>query len=691
MLQDKHMEKRLIFIIIVMLAVLLCSNGKGVAKAEESPKVIKVAFVKDQAPYQFMVDGENRGMHIEIMDEVARVCNWYIRYYEFQSLSQCVQALREGSVDAILGVPTSSNLLRYEKIIYSSEISSSYICLASNKKIAQKMQTNHSLGVWAALEYRSLSYDSMRYYSNVINYIGVSSQRRVFEELISGRIDVAFADKTSLLYYLREADLTSEYPIVYNFIQPIQFSIVVSSKNEKLLEDLNAGIATVRSGWRYEQIVNKWIPVENDSDSFGRWLQRYKIPIATVLFLALALIVMNIYMNYLLKSQVKEKTKELQNANDQLSKSVIKSQLESNLRGQAIESNPNGILLFDTNGLIELSNQSANIILGCDLVGHNISELPILNCLLAGEKKAILNGGEPISEKVMEVTLENGTKIYKYSTSTFVRPGDDGTQKKQTIFMVIEDITLQKIQSEQILTIEKSRLLNQMVAGIAHEIRNPLAAIKAFAQSAKVNRGDEDYLSAFEEIVPKEVERINRLVGDLIDYSKEPQNGMNRTPVNVRDMVNSCLNLVQVLVKKDRIDIQVDIAENLIFLADEGQIWQVILNILLNSVEAIRQKQHTMGGAEYPHVTVRAWRGDGNTIIEISDTGIGMSPRVLKHATQPFFTTKKSGTGIGLAISNRYIVENGGLFSIMSEEGKYTKVRITFPDNIEFDQNRGGI
>ena len=322
------------------------------------------------------------------------------------------------------------------------------------------------------------------------------------------------------------------------------------------------------------------------------------------------------------------------------------------------------------------------------MVGRNIMEFWLMRQLFGDwrigdyEAESVSVGHE------VEINAEDRVYFFRYAMCTFIKSGDIEEQGR-TVFLMIEDITMKKIQDSQILAFEKSQLMNQIVAGVAHEIRNPLASLKALAQMAKDNIGDPDYLNVFEELVPNEVERIDRLVTDLISYSREPQTGLTCTEIDVKQLVLSCLTLMRALIQKNEIEIRIDVVPGLTLLAEEDHIRQVLLNILLNSIDAVQQKRRLGYEVRAPHISVRGKRNDVGVIIEVRDEGCGMSPKALQKATKPFYSTKATGTGLGLAISARYVAENGGLLTIHSLEGEYTSVQLSFPFKAEGQEVRG--
>lgn len=675
------MMRKRIGLVLALMVTLIPLLSAGAMAGRWNGRAVRVAYAANSEPYQFEENGELKGIHVEIMREAAQHSGLDLVWKGYPLLSDCIAAVRTGEADVVLGVPLNRSSLG-EGLAYSLEISASYMCMAVSRDVEKQVLSGGRYVGQAILEYDSLSYSMMSQYRGITSYIGVGSQRQVFEGLIQGTADIAFGVKSSLQYYLAQSGLTEEYPILYSYIQPVNYALLVDARSEELLEVLNQGISAVRSSQQYGKILDQWMTAQDPASKVSRWVEQNLSAFTFLLLGILCIFVISLAMNAWLRSMVAKQTAQLKTVNGQLRKNIAKAEYENDLRAQTIESHPNGILLFDEDGRIELSNRNAELMLdggvSGELEGRNIREFPLMERLL-GEWTICDFSRDTQGETVeVEISEESGVYYYQYSISTFVKPGDE-EQQRRTAFMVIEDVTMRKLQSSQLLTIEKSRLLNQLVAGIAHEIRNPLASLKAFAQSAKDNAGDPEYLDAFENVVPGEVDRIDRLVSNLISYSKEPQTGANCGEVDLQRLVTSCIALIKVLAEKNRIVIQANVDGGLILHVSEDHLKQVILNMLINSIDAVREKQSSGISVVPPHIRIRGQRGDNGIVLEIRDEGCGMSQQTLKRATRPFYSTKSAGTGLGLAISERYIAECGGLMVIQSEEGKYTSIQISFP------------
>ncbi len=229
---------------------------------------------------------------------------------------------------------------------------------------------------------------------------------------------------------------------------------------------------------------------------------------------------------------------------------------------------------------------------------------------------------------------------------------------------------------------DRLRSLETMAGGFAHEIRNPLTSIKTFIQLAPERRDDAEFMEQFSQVVCEDVERIERLVHEILDYARYMTPKL--TQENLNDVVASCLYFIEVKASSKAITIQKDLASDLPYVKlDRQQIKQVLLNLFINAMEAIGEQ----GG----RLSVRTRQlvkqvNDPWVQIEVEDSGPGISPRDLEHIFDPFYTTKhesgeREGTGLGLTIAHQIIQEHGGYIEVSSEVGHGTTFMVNLPAN----------
>ena len=171
--------------------------------------------------------------------------------------------------------------------------------------------------------------------------------------------------------------------------------------------------------------------------------------------------------------------------------------------------------------------------------------------------------------------------------------------------------------------------------------------------------------------MPKEVDRINRLIETLINYARPPRGQKER--ILIGDLIEDCVCLAYVSAKKE-IVLQCEVSARAYVYGNKDQLRQALINLLINSIESVEAKLSAGDApAEGLRVCVSGFRREG----------LGMSESAVQKCTEPFFTTKKTGTGMGLALAKQFVQENAGQFEIESTPGAYTAIRMIFEEDIE--------
>ncbi|MCC6588193.1 MAG: sensor histidine kinase [Bryobacterales bacterium] len=226
---------------------------------------------------------------------------------------------------------------------------------------------------------------------------------------------------------------------------------------------------------------------------------------------------------------------------------------------------------------------------------------------------------------------------------------------------------------EHLKRAERFSAIGQMAAGLAHEIRNPLAAIEGAADlltpGAAEQSGQQAMQQEFVGIIKKECRRLSRLLTGMLDFARP------RTPqfqfTSVAPLLESVISLITAFAQKSGVTIQWSIEPALPAIAcDPEQIKQVFLNLAMNAVQAMNN-QGTLA--------ITAARRAGSIVIEVRDEGPGIAPENLDKVFSPFFTTKTDGTGLGLPIAQQIVVRHGGVIMADPNTPRGTVFTVVLP------------
>ncbi len=212
--------------------------------------------------------------------------------------------------------------------------------------------------------------------------------------------------------------------------------------------------------------------------------------------------------------------------------------------------------------------------------------------------------------------------------------------------------------------------LRLMLGGVAHEIRNPLGSIELYAGLIAGDLPAGDERKQHIEKVIGEVRRLNRVISEFLEFARpappQPQ------PTALAPLASDAAFLLAPEMQKAGIQYEMHVAADLEAYIDGAKIERVLINLMKNAVQAMRD-----GG----HLSVRATAGGGEVIVEVADDGPGMSKEVQDRLFEPFFTTKEKGSGLGLAVVERIVEENRGRIEIESRQGEGTVCRLRLPQS----------
>jgi len=225
--------------------------------------------------------------------------------------------------------------------------------------------------------------------------------------------------------------------------------------------------------------------------------------------------------------------------------------------------------------------------------------------------------------------------------------------------------------------------LGTLTAGLAHEIRNPLVAIKTLTQLLSERLDDEEFRTQFLKIASGEVDRISSLVTELLNFARPSDPKLELEDINT--ILDGMILLVSTETKKKRIEVIKNYSSDFPPVQiDREQIKQVFLNILINAIEATPEN----GKIFIKTLTFTKPGGEPYVQIEFTDTGSGISEEYLEDIFNPFFTTKTTGSGLGLSISNQIIQDHKGYINVESQLHKGTSFFINLPVNQEHPKRR---
>jgi PAS domain S-box-containing protein len=324
-----------------------------------------------------------------------------------------------------------------------------------------------------------------------------------------------------------------------------------------------------------------------------------------------------------------------------------------------------GVVAVDAAGQITMVNPTAEQLTGLAAHlarGQHLSVLPA--CLGDALAVAVRDG---VSRTEPEIALPDGTTSRPVICTT--SPLRDQAGGVLGAVAVFSDLTPVKELEVERRRAERVSYLESVAAAIAHEVKNPLVAIKTFAQLIPRRRDDSRFIEDFGRVVYREIRRMERLVDRLRILSRPAQRPLHI--VNVRQPLMEALEFMQPAFEERRVTTHAMIeGDDLPVLGDHGEIEQLFLNLLINALEAT-----PLDGT----LTVRLSCDGGHARIEVADTGPGIPTDILDRVFDPFFTTKQRGSGLGLAVCRGIAEAHHAKLSAANGAGGGAVFAVEFP------------
>lgn len=353
---------------------------------------------------------------------------------------------------------------------------------------------------------------------------------------------------------------------------------------------------------------------------------------------------------------------------------------EANLHRERILRNMRGgVVAVDTEGRITTLNQGTVELFGHVELASHMDVLPI----------------EIV--QVLRKTLEEERGIRDFETSIFnpreesipvvtsSAPLHSGDGALTGAMIMIYDLSQVKRLEHHVKRADRLSSIGTLAAGMAHEIKNPLVSIKTFSQLLPKRFDDEEFRAGFSDIVPSEVDRIDSIVSRLLDFARPKK--ADFAPHDIRAIIEAVFALVENQTRAQNITVETSFPSTAVTIyGDEQQLHQVFLNLVLNAVDAMEhtseKKLSVTVNYDRAHLRPKGHSpvlGAECAMVSFSDTGIGMSEDAVDRIFTPFFTTKDTGTGLGLSVVHGIITEHSGQIDVHSTPNQGTTFVITLP------------
>lgn len=348
-----------------------------------------------------------------------------------------------------------------------------------------------------------------------------------------------------------------------------------------------------------------------------------------------------------------------------------------------------GIVTTNLKGHITFLNRGMEEMLGYfkeELLGRHISELYARGIQEAREIMAILYERERVQNYEMQIKRKDGELLTIMTSASLLK---DSEGKLIGTVGIFKDVTEQKkleakLKETQAHLVETSKLraLGELVAGVAHELNNPLMASQTMLHVLERGLKENGETKAKIDVIKKCNERIARIVDHLREFSRQTRPELK--PLNINVPIENALLITGQQLMDHQIQLTKSLASRLPPIkGDANQLEQVFLNLISNARDALDE---TQGKKELVIETcLQERRGRLWVVAKVKDTGPGIPPEIMDKVMEPFFTTKPvgRGTGLGLSLCFKIVEDHGGVLELKSELGRGTEVWVLFPASVE--------
>lgn len=599
----------------------------------------------NDAPFAFVAgdSNQNTGILVDYFNQLSVTLENNMQAAPYDSYNLAVK-LKSGEIDAAVlnKTPMNSQVFLFTQPLYTERSKILVVGDSSFEKISDV--SNISIAVIAGT---TAHHAANSFYKNnsSVKFVLTDGMDESFYLLGMGEVDGILGDEAKISYHLNQAIKNNRFKFLEGSVYEEDVAVAVNKDQEGLCNILNKGILNLKKTNQYNHIHSKWfgsfIPEVKDISDYGMT--------ANVFIFTLSIAFIMLIWNQTVSNRVNVRTRELRESRAEL-RSILDSLMD-------------GIIVTDATGNVQVCNKTAYELIGqrnkmtLDDNIYNIGELaPYLHH--ANQPEAFQYGG----------------KYYLISKRKL-----DGVSRKNIV--VIEDYT--ERHKYESLTRQEAKMVavGELSAGLAHEIRNPLGLIKSYIYVIRKRLSGEVENHAFD-VIDASVDRINNLIENLLGFSRLSKD--KSVKVDIKKLILSIIALEEKTLEKNGINIYMDfnLEKGSTLTLNEDVLKLIIVNLLNNSIDALRDTSN----AE-KNIKVTVTNMGGKLKMDFSDNGSGIPKENLETIFNPFFTTKETGTGLGLYILNSEIRSKDGQITVESVEGEGTTFHIILPEELDDERS----
>ncbi len=649
--------------VIILAIIILLSPLPGLFGLDTSVKV----GVYDNKPLAFTdSSGDVKGFIADIIEYIAEKENWNVEYF-YATWPECLRKLENGNID-ILG-PIAFTKERSSKFNFNTEAlitnwGQVYIQEGSDIESFLDLE-GKTVGILEDDIHSKVFRNLIESFSIKTTYIPVKDYLSIFKLLDNKSIDAGVVNRIFASQYENKFKVAAS-PIIFNPIEVHFATPKKSGKNILGVIDREISVLKANPGSFYYRTLSKWFFTDT-APAYPFWIIRLLIILTGLLIIAAG-------GSIILKFQIKARTMTLE-------EEIIKrKKIEEDLN-ITLDSIGEGVIAFDKRGIVTRINPAAEAITGWsreEAEGKYISEVFITK---DDKTEGNLLNPEDILRKTEKygnleeysiLVSKTGDDIHVFGSAAPIHSSDGNSEGGVLVFRDITEKLKTEAEQSRIKKLESIALL---AGGIAHDFNNILTGLFGNIEIAKLKLDQAHPSFHYIETAYKAFSRAASLTEQLFTLSRGGNPAVE--PVDLKDIL---VNTVEFNITADGIEAVFDLAENLKPVkANKGQINRVISNLIINAVQAMPDGGRILISAENTDSIPEIDRKGSFVKFSIKDEGYGISNDNLDKIFDPYFTTKETGNGLGLATVYAIILKYNGHITVSSSKNNGTVFTIYLP------------
>lgn len=637
----------LIVVIIVLFFYFKYEDTNKLTNEEiqwlKSQKEIIYAANENAPPLRFVddVDNQYKGVVIDLINQISLETGTNIKTVPMQ-WSEALSSLAEGTTqicDMFISPERGKNYL-FTNPIYNLRT----VLLFIDKNIGNLRDINSITIATEKGDYAN-SYLQINYPNAELIY--VDNVEEGFLMLLNKEVDAVVGDEPVILYLL-EHNRNSQLNLFNKVLYEKDVVFAVPKSKPELVSILNKAIKNLERKGQLEKIQQKWFGISTPLKKSINIYDVFKFVAFPVIIMGI-MFVFIVLNNHSLKKLVKMKTQELEYSRNELR--------------NIFDGVNDFMVVIDENKKIINANKAFVKYLGISLqevIGKNCNEYlknSFSECYEYILDEVIKNNNKITQEKMVK------NEVYEISFQPVI-------ELNKTIIITIRNITVDKINRNQMLQTNKMVAVGQLAAGMAHEIRNPLGIIRTQSYLLSLNDKIDESMKKSLNFIDNSINRASNIIDNVLNFSRISSN--KKESIFIEKIISNIIELHNDLIKKKNIIIEVNCFIEAKILINVESLQHIILNLVSNSIDALNY-----GG----YLKINILKENNNIVLICEDNGIGIEETHMESLFNPFFTTKElgKGTGLGLYIVYSEVQKLNGYIDVKSKLNKGTMFKIILP------------